>query len=150
MKQFYFKQLIHHKSFFSQFEYQTVFAHVLPFWVRVDKGIISMKRYSALPKAPALDCLMSYLEHSLVGGVTSLQRFSHSILQPQPTGEVFLLPDIFDYKEEWILMWLRKRIKLQDNTLIHGLVCHKVRVYRAMKGNFIHLRAQEQEFHHRM
>ena len=27
---------------------------MLPLWARVDQGAIAMKRYSALPKAPAL------------------------------------------------------------------------------------------------
>ena len=43
---------------------------MLPLWVRVDLGVMAIKRYSALPKSPApSDCLVSYPGHLLLGGL---------------------------------------------------------------------------------
>ena len=54
---------IQHKSFVCmQFEYQTVLFdpliepyQVLPLWVRVDQGVMAMKRYSIFPKDSGLE-----------------------------------------------------------------------------------------------
>ena len=49
---------------------------------------MAMKGYFRFSKAPASYCLVSYLGHSLVEGVlTTLQRSSRWILQPQLTGQ---------------------------------------------------------------
>ena len=46
-----------------------------------------------IPQSPSItgtslsDCLVSYLGHSLGGGLTPLQRCSQCILKPQPTGQ---------------------------------------------------------------
>ena len=57
---------------------------VLPFQARVDQGAMTMKRFSAFPKAPAL--LEPHPGHSIEGGcLTPLQRCSQCILQPQLT-----------------------------------------------------------------
>ena len=65
---------------------------VLPFQARVNQGVMAMKENSTIPKSPGLK-----LRHQMFkcqfegtrcgsGGVNPLQRFSSSILQPQPTG----------------------------------------------------------------
>ena len=65
---------------------------MLPLRAKVDLWAMTMKGYSAFPKAPALlehhhqILLVSYLGHSLVG-LTPLQRSSRCILQPKPTGQ---------------------------------------------------------------
>ena len=40
---------------------------MLPLQSRVDVGAMAIKGYSAFPKAPPSDCLMSYPEHSWDG-----------------------------------------------------------------------------------
>ena len=69
---------------------------VLPLRARVDLGPIAMKGCSVFPKAPALrekspsDFLQPYPGHSLGGGLKPLQRCSQCILQPEPTGKIYM------------------------------------------------------------
>ena len=58
---------------------------MLPLWARVDQGASTMKEYSAFPKAPASDCLVSYPGHSLARRGCLLQRCTWCILRPQLT-----------------------------------------------------------------
>ena len=60
---------------------------MLPFWARMNPGVILMKALPAFPKVPALPTMFS-ISKTLIGreGLTSLQRCSQCILQPQPTG----------------------------------------------------------------
>ena len=65
---------------------------VLQIRARVDLEAIAMKEYSAIPKAPALlephhqIVLVSYLGHSLGGGLIPLRKSSRNNLPPKPTG----------------------------------------------------------------
>ena len=62
----------------------------------VDLGAMTMKRYSAFPKAPALlethhQIVLYHISRTLVGDVfIPLQRCSQCSLQPQPTGQVLI------------------------------------------------------------
>ncbi len=66
---------------------------VLPFRARVDLGAMAMKGYSAFTKQQHYWNLTKRLPviisgTLLRGSLTSLQRSSRCILQPQPTGQV--------------------------------------------------------------
>ena len=50
-----------------------------------NEGVLHIPKISSITGASSSDGLMSYLGHSLEGwGLTSLQRCSQCILQPQP------------------------------------------------------------------
>ncbi len=76
---------------------------VLPLRARVDLGAMVMKGFSAFSKAPA----SLERQHQIVwchildthggGGLTSLQRCSQYILQPQPTGQEIIYIYIYIY-----------------------------------------------------
>ena len=51
------------------------------------KGVLHIPQSSSIAGTSPSDCLVSYPGHSLGGGLTSLQRSSQYILQPQPTGQ---------------------------------------------------------------
>ena len=92
---------INHRSNIKQWNFQIkILIHeyspnnqVQPFWDRVDLGAMAMKGYSRIPQSSSItgtspsDYLVSYLEHSLAGVLTTLQRRSWCILQPQPTKQ---------------------------------------------------------------
>ena len=50
-----------------------------------NEGVLRIPQSSSITGISASDCLESYPGHSLVGGLTPLQRCSSCILQPQPT-----------------------------------------------------------------
>ena len=73
----------------------------LPLRARVDLGAIAIKGYSAFPKAPASlepHNQTAVISRTLVGGggLTTLQRCSQCILQPQPTGQEFYFETFFN------------------------------------------------------
>ena len=65
---------------------------MLPCQVRVDLGAMAMKGSSTFPKPQhhwkLTIRLSSVISRILIGGLTSLQRCSWCILQPQPTGQM--------------------------------------------------------------
>ena len=51
------------------------------------EGVLHIPQNSSITGASLSDCLVSYPEQSLMGwGLTTLQRCSQGILQPQPAG----------------------------------------------------------------
>ena len=60
-----------------------------PLRARVDLGAIAMKGYSAFPKAPVL--LEPHQDTRWEEELTPLQRSSRCILQPQPTGHLYMI-----------------------------------------------------------
>ena len=52
-----------------------------------NKGVLCVPQNASIIGTSPSDCLVSYPGHSL-GGLTSLQRSSRCILQPQPTGQL--------------------------------------------------------------
>ena len=77
---------------------------MLPLRARVDLGAMAMKEYSTFPQISSTagtspsDCLVSYPGNSLEG-LTTLQRCSRCILQPQPTGQ---LKDLMSLKKHYL------------------------------------------------
>ena len=64
---------------------------MLPQWTRVDQEAITVKGYSAFPKAPALlephyQIVSYHIKDTHWGSLTPLKGYSRCILQPQPTG----------------------------------------------------------------
>ena len=51
-----------------------------------NEGVLRIPQSSSITGTSPSDCLVSYLGHSLERGLTSLRRYSHCILQPQPIG----------------------------------------------------------------
>ena len=51
-----------------------------------NEGVLHIPQSSCITGASLLDCLVSYPEYLLEWGLTSQQRWSQCILQPQPTG----------------------------------------------------------------
>ena len=69
----------------------------------MDLEAMAMKGYSAFPKAPALlkphhQIVLSHITHTRKGSLTSLQRCSRGILQPQPNE-----PNDFELQHIWSL-----------------------------------------------
>ena len=52
-----------------------------------NEGVLCIPQSSNIAGTSPSDSLVSYPGHSLVGGLTPLQRSSWCILQPQPTGQ---------------------------------------------------------------
>ena len=52
-----------------------------------NKDVLRIPQSSSITGTSPSDCLVSYPGHSLVGNLTSPQRCSQCILQPQPTGQ---------------------------------------------------------------
>ena len=77
-----------------------------------NEGIFWISQISSITGTSPSDCLVSYPEHSLGGGLTPLQRSIQCILQPQLTGQ-------------WISNWFIAFLKSitykckQDFNLIH-------------------------------
>ena len=68
---------------------------VLPLQARVDLGVIALKGYSAFPKAPVLlephhQIVYCHIQDTRWGSLTPLLRSSLCILQPQPTGQIYM------------------------------------------------------------
>ena len=52
-----------------------------------NKGVLRIPQSSSIIGTSSSDCLVSYTGHSLGKGLTTLQRCSWCILQPQPTEQ---------------------------------------------------------------
>ena len=52
-----------------------------------NKDVLCILQSSSITGTSPSDCFVSYPGHSLVGGLTPLERCSWCILQPQPTGQ---------------------------------------------------------------
>ena len=66
---------------------------MLPLWAREDLGAMSRKGYSTFPKAPASDCLVSYLGQSL--GASYLSAEMQLIYSTAPADRVIVIGTIF-------------------------------------------------------
>ena len=75
---------------------------MLPLRARVDLGAMSIKGYSAFPKAPALlkphyQIVFCHIQHIHWGSLTSLQKYSQRILQAQPTEPAVIWFEVINY-----------------------------------------------------
>ena len=83
-------------------------------WQYSNEWVLCIPQSSSITGALTLDCLISYLGHSLGGGgLTPLQRCRQCILQPQPTSlsysiSVYICLSNFFLKDNGYVLWFKK------------------------------------------
>ena len=87
-----------------------------------NEGVLRIPKISSITKTSPSDCSVSYQDtRCRGGGLSSLQRSSRCILQPQPTGEIwFVLKSVMGkmFLKNWDTCQLRLKMTCHEKVVV--------------------------------
>ena len=86
------------------------------------EGVLRIPQSSNITGISPSDCLVSYLGHSWGRGLTSLQRCSQCIQQPQPTGQIYMCVLVYKYMYVCVYVYIYIYIYIHTQTHTHTYI----------------------------